>query len=164
MTLSGQTSISRSAIFLSFQHKFFQHLFMPLRTSCSRGFGEMWASVPDHSSYLMKWIKCTQDSLTPSSRSSTITSFWMGYLTDKPSSYSSGKKQLHRFAVLYTQSLLKLPAATVFVFSFLSNAGAEKITEVALDFWRNGRRREDIRLTEMQNALSVSVFNNKNSE
>lgn len=164
MTLSVRTSISRSAIFVSFQHKLCQHLFLPLRTNCSRGFGEMWASVPGHSSYLMKWIKCTRDSLTPSSHSWTITSFWMGYLTDKPSSYSSGKKQLLRFAVLCTRSLLKLPAATVFVFSFLSNAGAEKITEVALDFWRNGRRREDIQLTEMQNALSVSVFNNKNSE
>ncbi|NXC45519.1 TOR1A protein, partial [Penelope pileata] len=49
------------------------------------------------------------------------------------------------------------------IFIFLSNAGAEKITEVALDFWRKGKRREDIRLTDMQNALSVSVFNNKNS-
>ncbi|NXF38416.1 TOR1A protein, partial [Nyctibius bracteatus] len=49
------------------------------------------------------------------------------------------------------------------IFIFLSNAGAEKITEVALDFWRNGRTREDIQLTDMQNALSVSVFNNKNS-
>ncbi|NWR79127.1 TOR1A protein, partial [Centropus unirufus] len=49
------------------------------------------------------------------------------------------------------------------IFIFLSNAGAEKITEVALDFWRSGRRREDILLTDMQNALSVSVFNNKNS-
>ncbi|NXV12303.1 TOR1A protein, partial [Cepphus grylle] len=49
------------------------------------------------------------------------------------------------------------------IFIFLSNAGAEKITEVALDFWRNGKRREDIQLQDMQNALSVSVFNNKNS-
>ncbi|NXG62212.1 TOR1A protein, partial [Hemiprocne comata] len=49
------------------------------------------------------------------------------------------------------------------IFIFLSNAGAEKITEVALDFWRNGKSREDIQLTYMQNALSVSVFNNKNS-
>ncbi|XP_016157885.1 PREDICTED: torsin-1A, partial [Ficedula albicollis] len=49
------------------------------------------------------------------------------------------------------------------IFIFLSNAGAEKITEVALDFWRNGRTREDIQLTDIQNALSVSVFNNKNS-
>lgn len=49
------------------------------------------------------------------------------------------------------------------IFIFLSNAGAEKITELALDFWRNGRTREDIELTDIQNALSVSVFNNKNS-
>ena len=91
-------------------------------------------------------------------------SFWMGCLTDKPSSYSSGKKWLLGFAVLYAQCLLKLPPATVFVISLLSNAGAEKITEVALDFWRNGKTREDIQLTDMQNALSVSVFNNKNSE
>uniref|UniRef100_G1N0N0 Torsin-1A n=1 Tax=Meleagris gallopavo TaxID=9103 RepID=G1N0N0_MELGA len=49
------------------------------------------------------------------------------------------------------------------IFIFLSNAGAEKITEVALDFWRNGKAREDIQLTDMQNALSVSVFNNRNS-
>ncbi|KFU90618.1 Torsin-1A, partial [Chaetura pelagica] len=49
------------------------------------------------------------------------------------------------------------------IFIFLSNAGAEKITEVALDFWRNGKAREDIQLADMQNALSVSVFNNKNS-
>lgn len=49
------------------------------------------------------------------------------------------------------------------IFIFLSNAGAEKITEVALDFWRNGKEREDIQLTDMQNALSVSVFNNRNS-
>lgn len=88
----------------------------------------------------------------------------MGCLTDKPSSYSSGKKWLLRFAVLYMQCFLKPTLATIFVFSLLSNAGAEKITEVALDFWRNGKKREDIQLTDVQNALSVSVFNNKNSE
>ncbi|XP_025905239.1 torsin-1A-like [Nothoprocta perdicaria] len=49
------------------------------------------------------------------------------------------------------------------MFIFLSNAGAEKITEVTLDFWRKGKMREEIQLTDMQNALSVSVFNNKNS-
>lgn len=100
----------------------------------------------------------------PSSHFWTIMSFWMECHTDKPSSYSSGKEQLLGLAVLGTQGLLKLPSATTFVFSFLSNAGAEKITEVALDFWRNGKEREDIQLTDMQNALSVSVFNNRNSE
>lgn len=88
----------------------------------------------------------------------------MECLTGKPSSYSSGRRRRLRLAVLCAQCLLKLPSDTTFVFSLLSNAGAEKITELALDFWRNGRAREDIELTDIQNALSVSVFNNKNSE
>lgn len=47
---------------------------------------------------------------------------------------------------------------------FCSNAGAERITDVALDFWRSGKQREDIKLKDIEHALSVSVFNNKNSE
>ncbi|XP_042334731.1 torsin-1A-like [Sceloporus undulatus] len=49
------------------------------------------------------------------------------------------------------------------IFIFLSNAGAEKITEVALDFWRKGKRREDLQLRDVEATVSVSVFNNKNS-
>ncbi|XP_019366190.1 PREDICTED: torsin-1A-like [Gavialis gangeticus] len=49
------------------------------------------------------------------------------------------------------------------IFIFLSNAGAEKITEVALDYWRNGKKREDIGLKELNDVVSLSVFNNKNS-
>ncbi|XP_078006137.1 torsin-1A isoform X2 [Phascolarctos cinereus] len=49
------------------------------------------------------------------------------------------------------------------IFIFLSNAGAERITDVALDFWRSGKQREEIKLKDMEQALSVSVFNNKNS-
>ncbi|XP_054854310.1 torsin-1A-like [Eublepharis macularius] len=49
------------------------------------------------------------------------------------------------------------------IFIFLSNAGAEKITEVALDFWRSGKRREDLELQDLESSVSVSVFNNKNS-
>nr|XP_031306532.1 torsin-1A isoform X2 [Camelus dromedarius] len=48
------------------------------------------------------------------------------------------------------------------IFIFLSNAGAERITDVALDFWRNGKQREEIKLRDMEPALSVSAFNNKN--
>lgn len=48
--------------------------------------------------------------------------------------------------------------------SLRSNAGAERITDVALDFWRSGRQREEIKLGDMEHALSVSAFNNKNSE
>ncbi|XP_015267039.1 PREDICTED: torsin-1A-like [Gekko japonicus] len=49
------------------------------------------------------------------------------------------------------------------IFIFLSNAGAEKITEVALDFWRSGKRREELGLQDLEPSVSVSVFNNKNS-
>ncbi|XP_060156296.1 torsin-1A isoform X2 [Globicephala melas] len=49
------------------------------------------------------------------------------------------------------------------IFIFLSNAGAERITDVALDFWRSGKQREEIKLRDMEHALSVSAFNNKNS-
>lgn len=47
---------------------------------------------------------------------------------------------------------------------FCSNAGAERITDVALDFWKSGKQREDIKLRDMEHALAVSVFNNKNSK
>lgn len=47
---------------------------------------------------------------------------------------------------------------------FGSNAGAERITDVALDFWRSGKQREEIKLRDMEHALAVSVFNNKNSK
>ncbi|XP_036042375.1 torsin-1A [Onychomys torridus] len=49
------------------------------------------------------------------------------------------------------------------IFIFLSNAGAERITDVALDFWKSGKQREEIKLRDMEPALAVSVFNNKNS-
>uniref|UniRef100_A0A4W4EM29 Torsin n=1 Tax=Electrophorus electricus TaxID=8005 RepID=A0A4W4EM29_ELEEL len=49
------------------------------------------------------------------------------------------------------------------IFIFLSNAGGEKIVQVALDFWTSGREREEIELKDLEMALSLSVFNNKNS-
>nr|XP_023484889.1 torsin-1A isoform X2 [Equus caballus] len=49
------------------------------------------------------------------------------------------------------------------IFIFLSNAGAERITDVALDFWRSGKQREEIKLKDMEHALSVSAFNNRNN-
>lgn len=45
-----------------------------------------------------------------------------------------------------------------------SNAGGDLITRTALDFWRAGRRREDIQLKDLEAVLSVGVFNNKHSE
>ncbi len=44
-----------------------------------------------------------------------------------------------------------------------SNAGGEKIVEVALNFWKEGREREEIQLKDLETPLTLSVFNNKNS-
>ncbi|XP_071768135.1 torsin-1A isoform X1 [Centroberyx gerrardi] len=49
------------------------------------------------------------------------------------------------------------------IFIFLSNAGGESITQTALDFWTAGRDREEIELKHLEVALSLSVFNNKQS-
>ncbi|XP_040461395.1 torsin-1B-like isoform X1 [Falco naumanni] len=49
------------------------------------------------------------------------------------------------------------------IFIFLSNAGGDLINKAALDFWTNGKRREDIQLKDLEPMLSVGVFNNKNS-
>ncbi|XP_010876595.4 torsin-1A [Esox lucius] len=49
------------------------------------------------------------------------------------------------------------------IFIFLSNSGGENIMQVALDFWRAGKDREEIELKDLEMALSLSVFNNKNS-
>ncbi|XP_032949323.1 torsin-1B-like [Rhinolophus ferrumequinum] len=49
------------------------------------------------------------------------------------------------------------------IFIFLSNAGGDLITKTALDFWRAGRKREDIQLKDLEHVLSVRVFNNKHS-
>ncbi|XP_033845283.1 torsin family 1 isoform X1 [Periophthalmus magnuspinnatus] len=49
------------------------------------------------------------------------------------------------------------------IFIFLSNAGGESIIQTALDFWKAGRDREDIGLSDLETALSLSVFNNKKS-
>uniref|UniRef100_A0A3P8XDM4 AAA+ ATPase domain-containing protein n=1 Tax=Esox lucius TaxID=8010 RepID=A0A3P8XDM4_ESOLU len=49
------------------------------------------------------------------------------------------------------------------IFIFLSNSGGENIVQVALDFWKAGKDREEIELKDLEMALSLSVFNNKNS-
>uniref|UniRef100_A0A3Q2P0H2 Torsin family 1 n=1 Tax=Fundulus heteroclitus TaxID=8078 RepID=A0A3Q2P0H2_FUNHE len=50
------------------------------------------------------------------------------------------------------------------IFIFLSNAGGEDIIQTALEFWKEGRKREEIELKDLEKALSLSVFNNNNSE
>ncbi|XP_044190604.1 torsin-1A-like isoform X1 [Thunnus albacares] len=47
------------------------------------------------------------------------------------------------------------------IFIFLSNDGAESITQTALDFWNAGRDRKEIELKDLETSLSVSAFNIK---
>ncbi|XP_059214630.1 torsin-1A-like [Centropristis striata] len=46
------------------------------------------------------------------------------------------------------------------IFIFLSNTGADIITQKALEFVREGRDREEIELKDLQTSLSESAFNN----
>ncbi|GAA6219264.1 torsin-1A-like isoform X1 [Lates japonicus] len=47
------------------------------------------------------------------------------------------------------------------IFIFLSNTGGDSIIQTALDFWQEGRNREEIELKDLETSLSLSVFNNK---
>lgn len=49
------------------------------------------------------------------------------------------------------------------IFIFLNNAGGDKITEIALDYWRSLKGREDIPVKELQHLLSKEIFSNTNS-
>ncbi|XP_073397167.1 torsin-1A-like [Dendrobates tinctorius] len=49
------------------------------------------------------------------------------------------------------------------MFIFLSNAGGEKITELSLKFWRAGRHREEIKLSDVERDVYLSAFNKKDS-
>lgn len=51
-----------------------------------------------------------------------------------------------------------------FCFALHSNAGGDGIIETALDFWREGKQREEIELKDLEMALSLSVFNNNKSK
>ncbi|XP_071034933.1 torsin-1A isoform X2 [Parasteatoda tepidariorum] len=47
------------------------------------------------------------------------------------------------------------------IFIFLSNAGAINITRVALDFWADGKTREDITLKDLEHLVNKGAFNEK---
>uniref|UniRef100_A0A8D0DF21 Torsin family 1 n=1 Tax=Sander lucioperca TaxID=283035 RepID=A0A8D0DF21_SANLU len=49
------------------------------------------------------------------------------------------------------------------IFIFLSNVGGESITQIALDFWKAGRDREEIELNDLEKVLSLSAFNSNNN-
>ncbi|XP_056588508.1 torsin-1A-like [Triplophysa dalaica] len=51
------------------------------------------------------------------------------------------------------------------IFIFLSQAGANVITNVALDFWRKGKEREELQMNTlgMETQIYQAIFNNKES-
>uniref|UniRef100_A0A8C5R8C6 Torsin n=1 Tax=Leptobrachium leishanense TaxID=445787 RepID=A0A8C5R8C6_9ANUR len=49
------------------------------------------------------------------------------------------------------------------IFIFLSNAGGDLITRKVLDYWNEGKSREDLQLKDLEAVLSVGLFNNRNS-
>ncbi|KAM4663362.1 uncharacterized protein O3C94_011589 [Discoglossus pictus] len=49
------------------------------------------------------------------------------------------------------------------IFIFLSNTAGEVISQLALDFWRTGRNREDIKLYDVERHLALAAINNKDS-
>ncbi|XP_038638304.1 torsin-1A-like [Scyliorhinus canicula] len=49
------------------------------------------------------------------------------------------------------------------IFIFLSNTGGDKINELTLSFLMSGKKRESIKLSELEEELSMTVFNNSNS-
>ncbi|XP_077074846.1 torsin-1A-like [Siphateles boraxobius] len=51
------------------------------------------------------------------------------------------------------------------IFIFLSNAGGNVIVDMALDFWREGKIREEISMNsnELETKISLNILNDKNS-
>ncbi|KAG8447738.1 hypothetical protein GDO86_015014 [Hymenochirus boettgeri] len=49
------------------------------------------------------------------------------------------------------------------IFIFLSNSGSGIISELALNFWKEGKTREEIQLSDVEQHLSLSAFNRKDS-
>uniref|UniRef100_A0A4W5JKG4 Torsin family 1 n=1 Tax=Hucho hucho TaxID=62062 RepID=A0A4W5JKG4_9TELE len=89
------------------------------------------SQIENYKSQLQQWIKGNMDKMHPG-------------LIDCIKPYLDYYENLD--GVSYRQA----------IFIFLSNAGGELITQVALDLWKAGRDREEIKL---QPALSLSVFN-----
>ncbi|XP_043914790.1 torsin-1B-like [Protopterus annectens] len=49
------------------------------------------------------------------------------------------------------------------IFIFLSNAGGDIITQTVMDFFNQGKKREEIKLNDLDPILQMQIFNNKKS-
>ncbi|XP_029371915.1 torsin-1A-like isoform X1 [Echeneis naucrates] len=47
------------------------------------------------------------------------------------------------------------------IFIFLSNTGGDNIAQIALDYWKAGKNREEIKYTDLEGPLSEALFNSK---
>ncbi|GFN79492.1 torsin-1a-like [Plakobranchus ocellatus] len=45
------------------------------------------------------------------------------------------------------------------IFIFLSNAGGPKIGQIMFDHWKSGKKREDIKLSDLENSVMLSAIN-----
>ena len=45
-----------------------------------------------------------------------------------------------------------------------SNAGGDVITQTTLDSWKAGKKREELKLKDVERALSLFLFNDKNGK
>ncbi|XP_056605939.1 torsin-1A-like [Triplophysa dalaica] len=49
------------------------------------------------------------------------------------------------------------------IFIFLSNAGGDVINNIALDFWKAGKNREELQMKEMENQILQNIVNDKST-
>ncbi|XP_064828308.1 torsin-1A-like isoform X3 [Oncorhynchus masou masou] len=126
-----------------------------MASSCVHQFGTthflLSSQLENYKSQLQQWFK---DNVTNCPRSMFIFK-WMDQM--HPGLIDCIKPYLGYYEYLDGVSYRQA------IFIFLSNAGGEQITQVALDFWKAGRDREEIKLQHLEPALSLSVFNNKKS-
>jgi len=45
------------------------------------------------------------------------------------------------------------------IFLFLSNTGGKEITQIALDSWNSGKKREEIRISDLEHLIAAGAFN-----
>ncbi|XP_035628388.1 torsin-1A-like isoform X2 [Oncorhynchus keta] len=110
-----------------------------------------WSQLENYKSQLQQWIK---GNVTNCPRSM--------FIFDKMDKMHPGLIDCIKPYLGYSEYLDGVSYRQA-IFIFLSNAGVQHITQEALDFWKAGRDREEIKLHDLEPALSLTLFNNKKS-
>ncbi|XP_052377270.1 torsin-1A-like isoform X3 [Oncorhynchus keta] len=111
-----------------------------------------WSQLENYKSQLQQWIK---GNVTNCPRSM--------FIFDKMDKMHPGLIDCIKPYLGYSEYLDGVSYRQA-IFIFLSNAGVQHITQEALDFWKAGRDREEIKLHDLEPALSLTLFNNKKSQ